>query len=89
MELKNTGVICDKKSEKDLIKIKFSDGIIFTAREIEILKLIAAGYENKEIAKILYISVHTVKAHIECIFRTLNARNRANSVYIAKNMHII
>lgn len=89
MELKHINTANNNKSKNDLVKLNFSNGITLTAREVEILKLIAIGYENKEIAKVLYVSIHTVKAHIERIFRTLNAKNRANCVYIAKNMHIL
>ena len=89
METEYINIANNKNFEKDLVRVNFPNGITLAVREIEILKLIAAGYENKEIAKILYVSIHTVKSHIEYIFRTLNARNRANSVFIAKNMHII
>jgi len=54
-----------------------------TAHEKEILSLAALGYENKEIAKKLYISVHTVKAHLAVILKELNAVNRTHAVYRA------
>ena len=46
-----------------------------TARELEVIKLIAQGMPNKEIASTLYISEKTVKNHITNIFRS-NARHR-------------
>lgn len=54
-----------------------------TKREITILKLITQGYDNLEISKTIFISIHTVKAHISKIIKKLNAKNRTNAVYIA------
>ncbi len=54
-----------------------------TTREAYILKLLTEGYGNSEIADILYVSVHTVKAHISAILKKLNARTRTQAVYIA------
>ena len=54
-----------------------------TNREITILKLITQGYDNLEISKTIFISIHTVKAHISKIIKKLNAKNRTNAVYIA------
>lgn len=47
-----------------------------TEKEKQILYLIAKGMHNKEIAKELNISTHTVKTHIETILYKLNVRNR-------------
>ncbi len=60
-----------------------------TKREVAILKLIRQGYENYEIGQIIFISIHTVKAHISAIMRKLNARNRTNAVYIAMINHML
>ena len=54
-----------------------------TEREITILKLITQGYDNLEISKTIFISIHTVKAHTSKIIKKLNAKNRTNAVYIA------
>jgi two-component system, NarL family, response regulator YdfI len=53
---------------------------ILTPREIEILRMIAEGLVNKEIASKLSISDHTVKFHISSIFAKLGASNRAEAV---------
>ena len=50
--------------------------IKLTSREIEILNLLASGLSNREIASMMFLSVHTVKAHLECIYRKLNVNNR-------------
>jgi DNA-binding NarL/FixJ family response regulator len=53
---------------------------ILTPREIEVLRMIAEGLGNKEIAAKLSISDHTVKFHISSIFAKLGASNRAEAV---------
>jgi DNA-binding NarL/FixJ family response regulator len=54
-----------------------------TAREAEVLKLIAAGLSNAEIAAALYVSSATVKTHINHIFQKTGARDRAQAVRYA------
>ena len=51
-----------------------------TPREVEVLRMIAEGLGNKEIASKLSISDHTVKFHISSIFAKLGASNRAEAV---------
>lgn len=51
-----------------------------TPREVEVLTAISEGASNKEIARLLEISLHTVKFHIESIFRKLEVRTRAEAV---------
>ena len=55
-------------------------GQILTPREIEVLRMIADGLGNKEIASKLSISDHTVKFHISSIFAKLGDSNRAEAV---------
>lgn len=54
-----------------------------TAREIEVLDLIAEGMINKEIAKALFISEKTVKNHVSNIFRKLNVSDRTQAAIYA------
>jgi len=58
-------------------------------REVEILKLIAEGYTNKEIAQKLYLSEHTVRNHISNIFLKLNCNTRAKAVLEAFKKKLI
>jgi DNA-binding NarL/FixJ family response regulator len=51
-----------------------------TAREIEILRLIADGLKNQEIAARLYLSVHTVKNHVHNILERLGVKSRWSAV---------
>jgi DNA-binding NarL/FixJ family response regulator len=54
-----------------------------TPREIDILRAIAAGLTNGDIARDLYISEATVKSHINHMFRKIDVRNRAQAVRYA------
>lgn len=50
---------------------------LLSHREIEVLELVARGFQNKEIADILAITVHTVKHHLNQMFRKMQANSRA------------
>lgn len=50
-----------------------------TARELEVLALIAEGKENKEIATLLAIQPTTVRGHLEAIYLKLQATNRVEA----------
>jgi DNA-binding NarL/FixJ family response regulator len=54
-----------------------------TPREAEVLKLIAAGLSNAEIAEALFVSGATVKTHVNRIFYKTGARDRAQAVHYA------
>ncbi|MHB1837931.1 MAG: response regulator transcription factor, partial [Solirubrobacteraceae bacterium] len=55
-----------------------------SARQEEILQLIAAGATNAEIAGRLYLSRHTDKQHTSALYRKLNVRNRTHAVQAAQ-----
>jgi DNA-binding CsgD family transcriptional regulator len=54
-----------------------------TAREREVLKLVAEGYSTSEIARALWITEDTVRTHIKRMLVRLGARTRAHAVAIA------
>lgn len=60
-----------------------------TPRETQILKLIAEGYLNKQIAATLDISEQTIKNHVTSILRKLNANARTEAVVIAIRQGLI
>jgi DNA-binding CsgD family transcriptional regulator len=53
---------------------------LLTPRELEVLAALAEGMTNKAIARRLTISLHTVKFHVESLFRKLGARTRTEAV---------
>jgi DNA-binding NarL/FixJ family response regulator len=62
------------------------DGL--TQRELEILRLIAQGMTNPEIAAQLYLSNHTIKTHISRIFAKTGSRDRAAAIGYAHRHNI-
>src|SRR5215212_1632765 len=58
-------------------------------RELEVLALIAGGKSNAEIARELFVSVSTVKTHINNLYRKLDARNRTQAVARAREMGVL
>ena len=60
-----------------------------TTQELAILRLVAGGYSNKEVARHLGISVGTVKNHISDILRKLDARDRTHAVLKAIAGHFL
>src|SRR5688572_6376298 len=60
-----------------------------TARELEILQLIAGGMSNREIAEKLFVSENTVKTHSSRLLDKLSAKRRTQAVQIAKELRLI
>lgn len=58
-------------------------------RELEVLALLASGRTNSEIATDLYISVGTVKSHVNSIYRKLGAKNRAEAITRARDDRLL
>jgi DNA-binding NarL/FixJ family response regulator len=54
-----------------------------TPREAEVLRLIAAGASNREIARALFVSEATVKTHVNRIFAKTGSRDRGQAVHYA------
>lgn len=66
-----------------------SSEIALTTRETEILKLVAAGKENSQIATELYVSPHTVKNHVANILGKLQLENRIQAAVHAVRAGIV
>lgn len=89
------GIYLNKKSlhkkqrpatEIDLKKI---DELELSKREYEVLKEVAAGFSNKEIAEKLFLSESTIKTHVSNILVKLDAKRRTQAIQIAQELNII
>lgn len=58
-------------------------------RELEVLRLIAQGLSNQEIADQLFVSLNTVKTHISSLFLKLDVKRRTQAIEYAKRYLII
>lgn len=58
-------------------------------RETEIIKYVALGFANNQIAQKINVSSHTVKAYIANIIRKLEAKNRTHATYLALKNNLI
>jgi DNA-binding NarL/FixJ family response regulator len=65
------------------------EGEALTPREVEVLRLIAEGLGNKQIAARLAISEHTVKFHVGSVFSKIRASTRAEAVVIGARRGLI
>lgn len=66
-----------------------SKSVPLTPRQREILRLIADGLENKQIARKLGIGVHTVKTHVSRVLHKLGAASRTEAVVLAMKERLI
>jgi two-component system response regulator DegU len=74
-----------REAEADLAPVEST----VSAREIEVLQLIAEGASPPEVAERLYISVKTVKNHLSSIYEKLDARDRTQAVLRGLRLGII
>ncbi|MEX0874107.1 MAG: response regulator transcription factor [Actinomycetota bacterium] len=68
---------------------KTEHGIPLSAREVDVIRLVAAGYSNKEIADELYISVRTVETHKTHIMQKTGLRARSELTRFASESGIL
>jgi LuxR family transcriptional regulator, maltose regulon positive regulatory protein len=60
-----------------------------TARELEVLRLLAAGTPNRAIAEQLVVTLDTVKSHVTHIFDKLGVTNRTQAVSRARELGLL
>jgi DNA-binding NarL/FixJ family response regulator len=60
-----------------------------TAREVEVLRLMARGFRNKQLAALLNISEHTAKFHVSSVLAKLGARTRTEAVTIGMTRGLV
>ncbi len=60
-----------------------------TEREVEVLRLLATGASNKEMARALFVTEATVKSHIAHIFTKLDVDSRSRAIHLAQETGLI
>ncbi|MFD1506149.1 response regulator transcription factor [Georgenia yuyongxinii] len=60
-----------------------------TARELDVLRLVAAGYSNREVAEALYLAPGTVKNHVTAVLLKLGVRDRTRAVLRALELGLL
>lgn len=89
------GVFLNKKSfskektSKEKVDLKKLKTLSLSDREYEVLKEIASGLSNREIAEKLFLTESTIKTHVSNLFVKLNAKRRTQAIQMAKEMRII
>ena len=82
-----------KKEALDINTVEFNslnfDTISLSSRELEIIKFIAEGYTNSQIAAVLYLSNHTINTHRKNIMKKLNVNNTAGIVMYAVKTELV
>jgi DNA-binding NarL/FixJ family response regulator len=61
----------------------------FTQRQLQVLRLLARGLSNKQIAENLFVSERTVKAYLSAVFEKLQVQNRSGAITAALRMGLI
>ena len=82
-------VLLDQLSHEQLSTFADPDIEPLSDRELDILKLIAGGYSNKEIADTVFLAQGTVKNHVSNILAKLNTRDRTRAVLKALSAKLI
>jgi len=76
-------VVVPRELLKGLVEEKAPvDLAILTPRQLEILRLVADGMTNSQIARQLYLSEFTIKQHLRSAFKTLGVRNRTEAAIL-------
>jgi DNA-binding NarL/FixJ family response regulator len=65
------------------------EGMVLTDREMDILKLIAEGHSNKQMADLLFLSPHTINTHRKNIMAKLQVNNTAGLVMYAVKENLL
>ena len=90
------GIKYNNRRKTEVIKKLVSESYVLsnpdidlTARELEVLHQISLGHSNLEIADKLFVSLNTIKTHINNIYSKLNVKRRTQAVSKARELNII
>jgi DNA-binding CsgD family transcriptional regulator len=81
------GPVVAREPAPVVVRREFAERL--SPRELEVLHQLAAGHSNAEIAKALFVSSGTVKAHVNHIFRKLEAASRLQAVAHAREAGLL
>lgn len=81
--------ILQSKSKFQAVGHHCCEDFNLTTREKEILKLIADGLSNQEIADNLFLSLHTVKNHVKNVIQKLSVKDRTQAAVLALKENLI
>jgi len=65
----------------------YPDGL--TAREVEVLRLVAQGHTDAQVAEQLVISPHTVNSHLKAIYGKIEVSSRSAATRYALEQHLL
>ena len=71
-----------QKSQADASDSRLPQGLL-SPRELKVLRLIAQGWSNRQIAEAVYLSVNTIEFHAKSIYRKLSVKSRTQAVHEA------
>jgi len=77
------------RNENFVLDTSLVSQLELSKRELEILSLLAQGHSNQEIATKLFVSLSTVKTHIQNLFEKLDVKRRTQAVEKAKRLNLI
>ena len=77
------------KNENFVLDTSLVAQLELSKRELEILSLLAQGHSNQEIAAKLFISLSTVKTHIQNLFEKLDVKRRIQAIEKARRLNLI
>lgn len=77
------------RNEEFVLNTSLISQLEISKRELEILNLMALGHSNQEIASKLFVSLSTVKTHIQNLFEKLEVKRRTQAIEKAKRLDLI
>jgi DNA-binding CsgD family transcriptional regulator len=78
-----------EKSQSFVLNTSLIAELELSKRELEILRLMAQGHSNQEIASTIFVSLSTVKTHIQNLFEKLDVSRRTQAIEKAKRLSLI
>jgi LuxR family transcriptional regulator, maltose regulon positive regulatory protein len=89
--LEALGVLINQRQDAELPQTSAPSALVepLSEREVEVLRLLATGQSNSELAQTLVVSMSTVKTHLQHIYGKLGVTNRTQAVACAQELHLL